>query len=370
MLTKIEKILNIDNDENYNMFKENYNDGLLSNSALYNILKKEYDLNSEQINKLKKELDIRDTYKTYNKKFSFIISTYNRKLLLKECIDSILSQTYANFEIIIVDDCSSDGTEEFIKEKYNDNRILYMKNPENKGVGYTKKRGYDKSTGAYIIFCDDDDYYIDDTFLEKIAQIFENQEISLICSNSYTKFEKEKKYIMNRLNFDEVISSYDYLKKFQFHYTKPPVWAGVFRKEFLDKSDFNSMEMVNDSSIYMRYLLSGGNVYLNKNIIGVVRVHSKNISFNIKADFLIENLNEKKYVYNKIKERKIFSDPDKWLEKEAIVTVKYFLDGSNPTKDEKRKVINWIDNNIENSYRIKLKLSIRKIKRKLTSIRF
>ena len=85
------------------------------------------------------------------------------------------------------------------------------------------------------------------------------------------------------------------------------------------------MHMVNDSSIYLRSLLNEGKVFVNEKAIGVYRIHDKNITFNLKADFLVENLEEKKYIYHKIIENQIFKDPDTWFEQQIRLTVEYFL---------------------------------------------
>lgn len=305
-----------------------------------------------------------------HKKISIIIPTYNRKEKLEKCIDSILNQTYHNFEIIIVDDGSTDGTQEWLEAKYKTNsRIIYLINSQNSGAGFSRKRGYDKAQGEYIIFCDDDDYYTDNEFFSEAVRIFEKENIMLICSNSYTRYESEDKYVLHKLNFNNLISTHEYLENFQYNYQKPnSTFSTIFRKDSLEKSNFHSMHMVNDSSIYLRSLLNEGKVFVNEKAIGVYRIHDKNITFNLKADFLVENLEEKKYIYHKIIENQIFKDPDTWFEQQIRLTVEYFLRKTVSSKQEKEKIFTWIKENDKQGKKLVFQLKLFFIKRNIKNI--
>lgn len=91
--------------------------------------------------------------------FSVIITTYNRKELLPIAIQSVLTQKFENFELIVVDDASSDGTEHIIKA-ITDSRIRYIKNEKNLHKGGARNVGINASSGKYVCFLDDDDYYL------------------------------------------------------------------------------------------------------------------------------------------------------------------------------------------------------------------
>lgn len=365
MFEKFKKNLNIENDNNYILFEKNYKQNLLSDNAFYNILEKEYGYTKkiiEQPKKVKGQFLI-----------SVIIPTYNRKEQLKECIDSILMQTYENFEVLIIDDCSTDNTQKFLNINYSDKRIKYFVNKKNSGAGVSRKNGYLKAKGDYIIFCDDDDYFIDANYFAKTIDVFKDKSISVICVNSYIKYEKQNRYIFNQLNVKGVIETEKYLENFQFNYMKPnSTFTAIFRKESLEKAKFEEMQMVNDSSIYLRSLISRGKVYFYNNIIGIYRVHSKNITFNIKSDFLINNLIEKKKIYDIITSKKIIDDPKEWLYQQVKLTYIYYLDGTNPSKNDVDKVIEWIRNNtnlsinefmlLRNKY--KLKKTLKKLIRR------
>lgn len=87
--------------------------------------------------------------------FSIVIPTYNRAHLIEETIKSVLNQEYKNFEVIIVDDGSSDNTEEIIKS-YNDNRIYYYKK-KNEERSIARNFGLNKAKGDYVYLLDSDD---------------------------------------------------------------------------------------------------------------------------------------------------------------------------------------------------------------------
>ena len=90
---------------------------------------------------------------------SVVIPAYNNGKYIDKCLNSIINQTYTNIEIIIINDCSTDDTEQIIlKYKNKDERILYLKNDKNIGVGATRNRGIEVSKGRYIYFLDSDDY--------------------------------------------------------------------------------------------------------------------------------------------------------------------------------------------------------------------
>jgi len=105
--------------------------------------------------------------------FSIIIATYNRAHLFPRAINSVLSQTYQNFEIIVVDDGSSDNTEEVVNSFRVDKRIIYDKNEENLGLSATWNKGLDLASGDYVVFLDDDDELLPDALEAAAAKIAE-----------------------------------------------------------------------------------------------------------------------------------------------------------------------------------------------------
>ena len=115
--------------------------------------------------------------------FSVIIPTYNRLELLKRAIDSVMNQTFQEFEIIVVDDCSSDDTWEWLK-KNKDERIRPFRNSENKGPSINRNFAVDKSTYKYLAFLDDDDFWYEN-HLSSLRDIITSFPNAGLFSNSY-----------------------------------------------------------------------------------------------------------------------------------------------------------------------------------------
>lgn len=103
--------------------------------------------------------------------FSVILTTFNRSQLLSRAIRSVLQQSFADFELFIVDDYSSDNTQQIIAE-FSDDRIIYIRQTENRGVSTARNTGIQQAKGAYICFLDDDDEYLSD-FLKEINNFLE-----------------------------------------------------------------------------------------------------------------------------------------------------------------------------------------------------
>lgn len=115
-------------------------------------------------------------------KASVIVPTYNRAHMVTETIDSILSQTFRDLELIIVDNDSTDNTEEVIKS-YKDKRIRYFKHQNNGIVAVNRNYGVSKAKGEYIAFCDDDDLWFPEKLEKQVQEMEKDSQIGLVCNN-------------------------------------------------------------------------------------------------------------------------------------------------------------------------------------------
>tara|TARA_Y100001001_G_scaffold4669_1_gene4879 strand:+ start:16198 stop:17106 length:909 start_codon:yes stop_codon:yes gene_type:complete len=125
---------------------------------------------------------------------SVIIPTYNRARLLKRALKSVSEQTYKNIEIIVVDDCSNDGTVDLLKE-YPDTRMRFFKTDYNMKASAARNVGIEMSKGRYLTFLDSDDEYMPSKVEEQYA-IFKrsrNRKLGVVTCGRKDSFEGDKK---------------------------------------------------------------------------------------------------------------------------------------------------------------------------------
>ncbi len=143
-----------------------------------------------------------------NNLFSIIMPAFNAEKTIGASIDSVLHQTDQEFELIIVDDASSDNTLRIINS-YKDSRIKLIINNENSGVALSRNRAIEIATGKYIAFLDSDDIWLPEK-LEKQREVF-NEGISVVCS-AYKTIDEEGNVNNKCIFFKEKISYHDMLK--------------------------------------------------------------------------------------------------------------------------------------------------------------
>ena len=105
---------------------------------------------------------------------SIIKPSYNTAGYISETIESVIKQTYANWELIIVDDCSTDNTDEVVKPFLTDKRIKYLKNEKNSGAAVSRNYALREAKGKWIAFLDSDDLWLPEKLEKQIAFMEKN----------------------------------------------------------------------------------------------------------------------------------------------------------------------------------------------------
>ena len=207
-----------------------------------------------------------------------IIPTYNRKEMLAEALDSVLNQSQKSLEVLIIDDCSNDGTNEFVKN-INDSRVHYFRNEKNSGPEFNRSYGLRQSRGKYITFLDDDDYYTDYDFFSKAIKIFEehdseNAPLSFVCANAEILYiETGKKSNKYNIGTPGRVKGVDYI----LNCTKPlSTFPTVFKAEILHRAGLDNNGIF-DTLTYREVVLFG-DTYFMSDYIGVYRIHKKSLT--------------------------------------------------------------------------------------------
>lgn len=143
---------------------------------------------------------------------SVIIPLYNSASYVTPTINSVLEQTYQNFEIVLVDDCSKDNTvdviAEFIKK---DNRVKYYKQPVNKGAAEARNRGMNEAKGQYIAFLDSDDLWAPEKLEKQIKLMTDKSASFVFCA--YDWVDEKGDFVKGKINIKPVVFYKDLMTK-------------------------------------------------------------------------------------------------------------------------------------------------------------
>lgn len=195
---------------------------------------------------------------------SVVLPAYNAELYLKEAIDSILAQTFTDFELIILNDGSIDRTEEIILS-YQDERIVYIKNEKNLGLIGTLNKGMDLAKGKYIARMDADDICFPERFEKQVRFLEENLEY-VICGTSGYRFYNN---LSERRNFNVPLSD-DHIRARLFFNTGFIHPSVMFRREVIVDNQLifnNEYKYAEDYFFWMDILKYGKGVNLKEKLI-------------------------------------------------------------------------------------------------------
>ncbi len=137
-------------------------------------------------------------------RISILIPTYNRARYLADALESALAQDYPNYEVVVSDNASTDGTAEVVARYLADPRLRYYRNPENLGIGANwTKLLYDYARGDYGKCLPDDDYLVDPKHLQKAMAIIRRHGVRIVFSAALSKYEDEESDRDLSLELDE-----------------------------------------------------------------------------------------------------------------------------------------------------------------------
>jgi len=241
---------------------------------------------------------------------SIITPSYNSACFISETIESVMNQTYINWEMIIVDDCSTDNSvgiiEEYVKK---DARIKLFKLGENSGAAIARNKALENASGRFIAFLDSDDLWMPDKLEKQIKFMLKNEYV--FTFTSYQSFSK--KHGIKVIRVPRKINYQQYLKN---------TIIGCLTV-ILDKKKLGNIEMLDiktrqDMVLWLSILKKGYDAYGLDKVLSQYRVVSNSISSNkIKMSKNVWNVYRKieqlsfvksswcfvNYIYNAIKKR-------------------------------------------------------------------
>ena len=141
--------------------------------------------------------------KNINPKISVLMPVYNCRPFIEESVNSILNQTFKDFEFIIIDDCSTDGTYEYL-QTLTDPRISIFRNKKNSGIAVSLNLGLEMAKGIYIARMDGDDISFPDRFAKQVTFMDEHPEI-ILCGGGYQSIGSSKFIFVPKSSHEDII---------------------------------------------------------------------------------------------------------------------------------------------------------------------
>lgn len=146
--------------------------------------------------------------------FSVIIPFYNSASYIDKALFALEQQHFKDFEVILIDDCSTDNSYEYCKNrvsKSNLHTVKILKNVQNSGPGFSRNVGIQAALGKYLTFCDSDDWY-EDFFFEEVYQKIHEREVDILFYDFYFNSSKNSKTVVyNTFNFKYCVTKADYI---------------------------------------------------------------------------------------------------------------------------------------------------------------
>ena len=244
-----------------------------------------------------------------NMKYSIIIPIYNTERFLKRCIESCLSQTYKNIEVILVNDGSTDHSKE-ICERYErkDSRICLL-DKKNEGVSKARNDAIKTATGDYIIFLDSDDY-LENTACERVDEILSKQRLDILCCVAKEWNKRNTKMLdSSKVLYGKVVRGKEYIKnELKNNKWRAVIWVNVYRRGFLlEKKLFFESNVVHEDVEWLPHVFFNANTCLDTDILIYNYVKRKD-SITTRRDYLDNYRSVNVYVPKFIKKLGELSD--------------------------------------------------------------
>lgn len=220
---------------------------------------------------------------------SIIVPMYNTGIYIIDTINSILSQTYTNFEILVIDDCSTDNSVEIVRS-INDNRIILLSNEKNSGAAESRNNGLRNATGKWIAFLDSDDLWLPNK-LEKQLEFMINNDYNFTFTE-YIEIDEHNNPTGVKLTGPKIVN-----KRRMYNFCYMGCLTVMYNRELIGLIQVDQrIKKRNDYAIWLQ-VIKKTNAYLLPAVLSCYRRRSGSISNVsiwklIKAHYILFNISE------------------------------------------------------------------------------
>lgn len=204
-----------------------------------------------------------------NELVSIIMPNYNCGKYVAETIESVLAQTYENWELIFVDDCSTDNSMDIVKS-FQDDRIRIFQNEKNSGAAITRNRALQEAKGRWIAFLDSDDLWTPDKLQKQVVFMKDNGYV--FSYTEYVKIDEKSKPLHIYVSGPKIVT-----KRKMYNYGYPGCLTFMYDAKAMGLVQIEDIKKNNDYAILL-VLCKKANCYLLKENLAKYRIRKKSIS--------------------------------------------------------------------------------------------
>ena len=204
---------------------------------------------------------------------SIIMPSFNAGQYLDQSVDSVLKQTFSNWQLIIVDDASTDGSTQRIESKYkNDHRVNVIRMTQNYGAALCRNKALSYSSGRYITFLDSDDIWYPDKLTTQLEFISSNK--AGMVFSSYDVMNESKNFI-RKVNASAKVSYKDII-------SKNPIGCltVMYDSHKIGKIPMPNIKMRNDWGLWIKIIRQSGSAFSTSESLAALRKHKKSLTSN------------------------------------------------------------------------------------------
>lgn len=200
---------------------------------------------------------------------SIIMPSWNTAEFIGESIQSVINQTYKNWELIIVDDCSTDNTDEIVDD-FLDKRIKYLKNDKNRGAAFARNRALRQAKGEWIAFLDSDDLWKPEKLEHQLK--FMKQYNLIFSYHEYEKIDEQSQPLYIYVSGPGFVT-----KRKMYNYGYPGCLTFMYSAEKMGLIQIKDIRKNNDYAILLK-LCKKADCYLLKENLAEYRIRKESIS--------------------------------------------------------------------------------------------
>ena len=201
---------------------------------------------------------------------SIIMPSYNTGSYIAQSIQSVLAQTYSHWELIIVDDCSTDNTDEVIANYLSDSRIVYLKNETNSGAAVSRNRALKEAKGKWIAFLDSDDLWLPEK-LDKQISFMKNNGF-YFSYTEYCEIDEDGNFLNKKVSGPRKIT-----KSKMYMYCWPGCLTVMYDCEKIGLIEISPIKKNNDYAMWLQ-AIDKADCYLLKENLAQYRKRAGSIS--------------------------------------------------------------------------------------------